>query len=89
MDAVVLKQVRVFNRFFTAKLNIFNRYALGTSYSLVEGRFIGEIGRNEGCTASDIAECLHMDKSYLSRILAKFEALLKSMQGIHKLLNKK
>lgn len=74
MEENILKQVRVFNRFFTAKLNVFNRYALGTSYSLVEGRIIGEIGRNEGCSANNIAEFLNMDKSYLSRILKRLES---------------
>jgi DNA-binding MarR family transcriptional regulator len=73
MDDQVLKQVRVFNRFLTARLSVFNRYALGTTYSLVEGRIIGEIGRNEGCTANKIAEDLNMDKSYLSRILSRLE----------------
>lgn len=74
MEDDILNQVRIFNRFFTAKLNIFNRYVLGTSYSLVEGRIIGEIGRNDGCNANNIAEQLHMDKSYLSRILIRLES---------------
>ena len=73
MEHSTLKIIREFNRFFTAKLNVFDRYALGTSYSLVEGRIIGEIGRNEGCTAINIADDLNMDKSYLSRILGKLD----------------
>ncbi len=74
MEESILRNVRTFNRFITAKLNVFNRYALGTSYSLVEGRIIGEIGRNEGCSANSIVEYLNMDKSYLSRILRKLES---------------
>lgn len=74
MEDHILEQVRFFNRFYTARLNVFNRYALGTAYSLVESRIIVEIGRNEGCTANMIAKHLNMDKSYLSRILAKLES---------------
>ena len=74
MEDNTLKKVREFNRFFAVKLNLFNRYALVTSYSLAEGRILGEIGRNEGCTANSIAENLHLDKSYLSRILIKLDS---------------
>jgi hypothetical protein len=63
MEDTALKQVRVFNRFFTARLSVFNRYALGTAYSLVEGRSIGKIGRNEGCMANTIAEGLNVIKA--------------------------
>jgi DNA-binding MarR family transcriptional regulator len=73
MQDVLRKQVRGFNRFFAVKLRFFNRYVFGTAYSLIEGRIIGEIGRNAGCTANQIAESLDMDKSYLSRVLAKLE----------------
>lgn len=73
MDNKILKDIRTFNRFFAVELNIFNRNALGTRYSLIEGRIIGEIGRNPGCSAASIASLLHMDKSFLSRILNKLE----------------
>lgn len=73
MEENILQEIRTFNRFFAAKLSVFNRYALGTSYSLVEGRIIGEIGRNKNCTAKKIAHELNIDKSYLSRILTNFE----------------
>lgn len=73
MEEKILSQVRAFNRFFAVELSVFDRYVLGTAYSLVEGRIIGEIGRNEGCSANRIAEELNIDKSYLSRVLAKLE----------------
>ena len=73
MEDALRKQVRAFNRFFAVKIRVFNRYVFGTPYSLVEGRIIGEIGRNAGCTANRIADALQMDKSYLSRVLAKLE----------------
>ncbi len=74
MDASALNAVRSYNRFFAAKLNVFDRYALGTTYTLVEGRIIGEIGRHDDCTANKISEIMNMDKSYLSRILAQLES---------------
>jgi DNA-binding MarR family transcriptional regulator len=73
MDEAIRKQVRSFNRFFAVKIRVFNRYAFGTPYSLVEGRIVGEIGRNTDCTANQIAEYLDMDKSYLSRVIGKLE----------------
>ena len=73
MDENLRNQVRAFNRFFAVKIRVFNRYVFGTSYSLVEGRVIGEIGRQRGCTANQIAETLDMDKSYLSRVVGKLE----------------
>ncbi|SCP98717.1 MarR family winged helix-turn-helix transcriptional regulator [Anaerobium acetethylicum] len=73
MEEQILSQVRAFNRFFAVELSVFDRYVLGTAYSLVEGRVIGEVGRNEGCSANRIAEDLNIDKSYLSRVLAKLE----------------
>ncbi len=74
MEKRVLEQVRSFNRSIAVQLNVFNRYALGTEYSLVESRIIVEIGRDDRCTANKLAAALRMDKSYLSRILAKLEA---------------
>jgi DNA-binding MarR family transcriptional regulator len=73
MDEIIREQVRAFNRFFAVKIRVFNRYAFETPYSLVEGRIIGEIGRQSGCTANEIAETLDMDKSYLSRVIGKLE----------------
>ena len=73
MDETLRNQVRAFNRFFAVKIRVFNRYAFETPYSLVEGRIIGEIGRQSGCTANQIAETLDMDKSYLSRVIGKLD----------------
>lgn len=68
-----LDDVRAFNRFYAVQLNVFDRYALGTTLTLTEGRIIGEIGRHDDCTANDLCDFLHVDKSYLSRMLQKFE----------------
>lgn len=68
-----LRKVRAFNRFFAVQLNVFDRHTLGTELTLTEGRIIGDIGRHPDWTANDIAEHLHVDKSYISRLLQKFE----------------
>lgn len=45
---------------------------LDTSYSIVETRILFEIKMHEICIQSDIAKTLHIDKSYLSRIISRF-----------------
>jgi DNA-binding MarR family transcriptional regulator/GNAT superfamily N-acetyltransferase len=73
MEDEDLRTVRDFNRSFAVRINVFDRHALGTRYSLTEGRIIIEIGRAEGCQATEIAQGLSLDKGYLSRILARLE----------------
>ncbi len=83
MNPSTLSSIRKFNRFITVQLKVFDRYALGTKYSLVEGRIIGEIGRHQGCSANEISAVLKMDKSYLSRILKSMisQGLVKRYQS--------
>lgn len=69
-----VKAIREFNRLYAVRLDVFDRRALGTSYSLAEGRVIIEIGRAQGCTANGICTLLGMDKGYLSRIIGKLES---------------
>jgi Transcriptional regulators len=68
-----IQKIREFNRFYARFLGLFDKYALETEYSMTEARVIGEIGRNEGCTANSIAKYLDIDRSYMSRIMDKFE----------------
>ena len=68
-----IKNIREFNRFYAKLLCLFTRNALGTDFSIIEARIIGEIGRNSGCTANDISNYLNIDRGYLSRIIDKFE----------------
>lgn len=71
LDSGKTEAVRQFNRFFSAQLRIYDRYAFGTTYTLTEGRILGEIHRNPSCDAAYITEALKMDKGLVSRILAK------------------
>lgn len=65
--------MRAFNRLYARRLGVFDRYALGTRYSLAQARVLVELGRHPGCTANRIADYLAMDRSYLTRILTGFE----------------
>lgn len=65
------RKVRDFNRMIAVRLNVFGRKALGTQWSLAEGRVIVELGRAGECTATEVAAALGMDKGNLSRILAR------------------
>lgn len=69
----VVQRVREFNRFYTAALGMLNRKFLDSDYSVTESRILFELNRRDSCSASLLTEMLHIDKSYLSRILKAFE----------------
>lgn len=69
----LIAQIRCFNRCYASTLDVYDRFALGTAYTLAQARIIGEIARQPGCSANDIALKLHIDRSYLSRILNGLE----------------
>lgn len=66
-------KIRTFNRYYTKVLGVLNRQYLGSRFSLPETRIIQAIHHNPGCSANDIVKMLNMDKSYLSRVLKKFD----------------
>ena len=69
-----IAQIRAFNRFYTAVIGLLDKHYLNSEFSLTEGRILYEIyHRPDGITASTLIEMLHLDKSYLSRILQQFE----------------
>ena len=68
-----IKQIRQFNRYYTVWLDVMNKGYLGTSFSWPESRVLFEIYINQGINATELCEHLNMDKSYVSRILAKLE----------------
>ena len=69
-----IAQFRAFNRFYTAVIGLLDRHYLNSEFSLTEGRILYEIYHQpEGITASGLIEMLHLDKSYVSRILQQFE----------------
>ncbi|MCH4206949.1 MAG: MarR family transcriptional regulator [Solobacterium sp.] len=66
-------EIRVFNRYYDRLLGVFSERALDTAYTMPQARVIGEIYRNPGISANQIAGYLEMDRSYLSRMLRKME----------------
>ncbi len=73
MNKNIIKRIRQFNRYYTIWLEVMNKGYLGTRFSWPESRVLFEVYRKQGINATEICERLHMDKSYVSRILAKFE----------------
>lgn len=73
MEREVIKSIRNFNRYYTAWLNVMNKRYLGTNFSWSESRVLFEIYICGGISATELCEHLGMDKSYVSRVLAKFE----------------
>jgi DNA-binding MarR family transcriptional regulator len=65
--------MRSFNRFYTVLIGVLNKKFLNTRYSLPELRVLQAIHFLDGITASEIIAVLHIDKSYLSRIILQFE----------------
>lgn len=73
MDTDIIKTMRDFNRYYTVWLDVMNKGYLGTEFSWPESRVLFEIHLYPGINATELCEHLNMDKSYISRILAKFE----------------
>ncbi|QHT66386.1 winged helix-turn-helix transcriptional regulator [Rhodocytophaga rosea] len=69
----VVQHIRAFNRFYTDLIGLLNKNLLNSNYSLVEVRILYEIHIRESCQASQIMTAIHIDKSYLSRLLKKME----------------
>ncbi len=69
----IVSKVREFNRFYMPKMNLLGNHYLGSEYSVTEARVFFEIYENEGCHAAHIAKVMNIDKSYLSKIIVKYE----------------
>lgn len=92
MDAATIKKMRSFNRYYTVWLDVMNKSYLGTDFSWPESRVLFEIYLFPGIYAAELCEHLNMDKSYVSRILMKFEnrgfltrELIPGSKGVKKL----
>lgn len=68
-----LKRIRAFNRYYTIWLDVMNKGYLGTDLSWPEARVLFEIYIYQPISATELCEHLNMDKSYISRIIGKFE----------------
>lgn len=73
MNIQHIKELRTFNRFYTNIIGLLDMHILNSDYSLPEVRVMYELYHNTALTASDIITQFDIDKSYLSRILKKFE----------------
>jgi DNA-binding MarR family transcriptional regulator/GNAT superfamily N-acetyltransferase len=70
----VINDIRGFSRFYTNILGLLDKHILESDFSLTEGRVLFELQEIGPCKANTLSQRLTIDKSYLSRILAKFEA---------------
>jgi DNA-binding MarR family transcriptional regulator/GNAT superfamily N-acetyltransferase len=62
-------RVRQFNRFYTQRLGLLNAGLLQSPFSLAEVRVLYEVAHLNQPTAKAIADTLHLDAGYLSRLL--------------------
>ncbi|WP_373212180.1 MarR family winged helix-turn-helix transcriptional regulator [Ruminococcus sp. 5_1_39BFAA] len=67
-----ISEIRKFNRFYTVNMGFLDAGYLETEYSVAETRILFEIKTHKTCIQSDIVKTLHMDKSYLSRMIKNF-----------------
>lgn len=68
-----ITEIRGFNRFYTGILGLLDQHILDSGYSLTEARVIFEISKTDACTASRLCSILDIDRSYMSRIIKRFE----------------
>lgn len=67
-----VSEIRKFNRFYTVYMGLLSSEYLDMAYSIAETRILFEIKINGTCMQSELAKALHIDKSYLSRIIKRF-----------------
>lgn len=67
-----INEIRKFNRFYTVIMGFLSSGYLDSDYSITETRILFEINIHGTCIQSDIVKTLHIDKSYLSRIIQRF-----------------
>src|ERR1700759_1292911 len=68
-----IQDMRAFNRWYTDVIGLLNRHLLDSNYNLSEARLIYELHAAGSIQASEVMETMHIDKSYLSRILKRLE----------------
>ena len=69
----IIEKIRAFNRYYTVWLDVMSKDYLGTEFSWPASRVLFEIFLFPEISAAKLCEHLNMDKSYVSRILAKLE----------------
>lgn len=69
----IVTEIRGFNRFYTNILGLLDQHIIDSGYSLTEARILFEISKTETCTANQLCSILDIDRSYMSKIINKFE----------------
>ena len=72
-NSEVINYIRGFNRFYTNILGLLDQHILNSNFSLTEARILFELNEVGRCTANMLSTRLSIDKSYLSRIIVRFE----------------
>lgn len=68
-----IADVQGFNKVYMNLCKQMDDAILKTGYSLTEKDVLLEISKTERCTANILIQQLHIDRSYMSRMIAKFE----------------
>lgn len=69
----MITEIRGFNRFYTNILGLLDQHIIDSGYSLTEARILFEISKTDVCTANQLCSLLDIDRSYMSKIINKFE----------------
>lgn len=69
----MISEAMGFNRFYSNILNLLNGQIMAEGYSLTEARVLFEIGKTDRCTANVLVNQLDIDRSFMSRMIARFE----------------
>ncbi|MDO9418765.1 bifunctional helix-turn-helix transcriptional regulator/GNAT family N-acetyltransferase [Pararhizobium sp.] len=67
-----IEAIRAFNRFYTRQLGLIGQAFLDSRFTLTEARIIYELANRQNPAAKALADDLHLNPAYLSRILKKF-----------------
>lgn len=65
--------IREFNRFYTNILGLLDQHILNSDFSLTDARILFELNEIGCCMANALSTKLNVDKSYMSRIIGRFE----------------
>ena len=69
----IVTEIRGFNRFYTNILGLLDQHIIDSGYSLTEARILFEISKTDTCTANQLCAILNIERSYMSKIINKFE----------------
>ncbi|MDO4272132.1 MAG: bifunctional helix-turn-helix transcriptional regulator/GNAT family N-acetyltransferase [Eubacteriales bacterium] len=69
----IVTEIRGFNRFYTNILGLLDQHIIDSGYSLTEARILFEISKTDTCTAKQLCSVLDIERSYMSKIIVKFE----------------